>query len=131
MVAEQAGMEHDDVVAERPSSRASAVSVRTTPFTCGGQASVASRIFNSASASSRIGGRDHRVERAQRHPMQDLEPAVVMLDQRRAALDPVAVVAVKHAADVADLGMMDVAADDAVDAARAAPRRRSRRRSRR
>ena len=51
--------------------------------------------------------------------MQDFEPTVAMLDQRRAALDPVAVVAVEHAVDVADLGVVDMAADDAVDVARA------------
>ena len=40
-----------------------------------------------------------------------------MLDQGRAAFDPVAVVAVEDAADLADLGLVDVAADHAVDAA--------------
>ena len=44
----------------------------------------------------------------------DFEPAVVVLDQRRQALDPVAVVAVQDALDLADLGVVDVAADDAV-----------------
>ena len=39
------------------------------------------------------------------------------LDQRGAALHPVAVVAVEDAVDVAHLGMVDVAADHAVDAA--------------
>ena len=47
----------------------------------------------------------------------DAQAAVEMLDQRRAALHPVAVVAVEDAVDVADLGLMDVAADHAVDAA--------------
>ena len=49
-----------------------------------------------------------------------LERPVEMLDERGAALDPVAVVAIENAAEIADLGVMDVAADDAVDAA--APR---------
>ena len=42
---------------------------------------------------------------------------VEILDQRGAAFDPVAVVAVEDAVDVADLGLVDVAADHAVDAA--------------
>ena len=42
-----------------------------------------------------------------------------MLDQRGAAFDPVAVVAIQHAAEIADLGVMDMAADDAVEAAAA------------
>ena len=37
--------------------------------------------------------------------------------ERRQALDPVAVVAVEDAVDLADLGLVDVAADDAVEAA--------------
>ncbi len=40
-----------------------------------------------------------------------------VLHQRRQALDPVAVVAVQHAVDVAHLGVVDVAADDALHAA--------------
>ncbi len=40
-----------------------------------------------------------------------------MLDQRRQALDPVAVVAVQHTFDLADLGVVDVAADHALHAA--------------
>jgi hypothetical protein len=40
-----------------------------------------------------------------------------MLDQRRQAFDPVAVIGVEDAADVAQLGMVDVAADHAVHAA--------------
>ena len=44
-----------------------------------------------------------------------------MLDQRGAAFDPIAVVVISDIADLADLGGMDMAADDPVDAAR--PRR--------
>mmetsp|Transcript_38676 Transcript_38676/g.69599 ORF Transcript_38676/g.69599 Transcript_38676/m.69599 type:complete len:258 (+) Transcript_38676:1729-2502(+) len=40
-----------------------------------------------------------------------------MLHQRGQALDPVAIVAIEHAIDFADLGVMDVATDDAVRAA--------------
>ena len=50
-------------------------------------------------------------------PIDDLQLAVGMLDERGQALDPVAVVGVEHAVDVAHLGVVDVAADHAVDAA--------------
>ena len=53
-------------------------------------------------------------------PVHDAQPAVEILDQRRATLDPVAVVAVQDAVDVADLGMMNVTADNAIDTAPAA-----------
>ena len=52
-------------------------------------------------------------------PVDDAQAAVEILDQRGAALDPVAVVAVEDAVDGADLGVMDVAAHHAVDAAAA------------
>lgn len=39
---------------------------------------------------------------------------VEMLYQRRAALDPVAIIAICHAVDVPDFGMVDMAADNAV-----------------
>src|SRR6202007_1259040 len=57
------------------------------------------------------------VESAQLNPGQDLEPAIEMLHQRGTALDPIAVVAIQHAADVAYFGMMNMAADDPVHAA--------------
>ena len=47
-------------------------------------------------------------------PGDDLEMAVVVLDQRRAALDPVAAIHVADAALVADHRVVDVAADHAV-----------------
>src|SRR6476619_236999 len=40
-----------------------------------------------------------------------------MLHQGRAALDPIAVVAIEDGAELADLGLVDMAADDAVDPA--------------
>ena len=50
-------------------------------------------------------------------PVEDFHPSVRMLDQRRAALYPVAVVAVHDIADLLHLGLVDVAADNAVDTA--------------
>ena len=52
-------------------------------------------------------------------PVYDAQAAVEILDQGGAALDPIAVVAIEHAVDGADLGVMDVAAHHAVDAAAA------------
>ena len=49
--------------------------------------------------------------------MEDLEPAVQVLHQGAAAFHPVAVIAVEHALDGADLGVVDVPADDALQAA--------------
>jgi hypothetical protein len=46
-------------------------------------------------------------------PLQDLQPAVIVLNESPAAFDPVAVVAVQNPVDRADFGAMDVAADDA------------------
>ena len=45
-----------------------------------------------------------------------MEVALEILRQRRAALDPVAAVQVAEALDVAHLGAVDMAADDALDA---------------
>ena len=49
-------------------------------------------------------------------PGDDAQFALVRLDQRGQALDPVAVVAVKQAVDWPNLGLVDVPADDAVKA---------------
>ena len=49
--------------------------------------------------------------------MQDFHCAVMMLDQRGASLDPVTVVVIVDALDLAHLGAVDVAADDPVEAA--------------
>ena len=72
------------------------------------------------SAASRAGawyGSTELLARDLLGPVHDAQAAVEILDQRGAALHPVAVVAVEDAVDVADLGVMDVAADHAVDAA--------------
>jgi hypothetical protein len=66
------------------------------------------RIYSAATCSG-AGGR--------RLPLDDLQTAIVILDQPGAAFHPVAVVAVQHAVEVADLGVMDMAADHAIDAA--------------
>src|ERR1700761_3702189 len=50
-------------------------------------------------------------------PVEQLHPAVMMLDQRGAALDPVAIVIIGHAGDVAHLGGVDMPAHHAIDAA--------------
>src|SRR5271169_5220266 len=42
-----------------------------------------------------------------------------MLDERGAALDPVAAVAIENPAEIANLGVVNMAADDAVDPAAA------------
>jgi hypothetical protein len=54
-----------------------------------------------------------------RSPRDDRQLAGVVLDERGQALDPVAVVAVENAVDVADFGLVDVPAHDAVAAAAA------------
>ena len=67
----------------------------------------------------------HRFHRPLRHhfgpmaglPEHQFQPPVVVLDQRAAAFDPVAVVAVQRAIDDAHLGAVDVAADHTVKAA--------------
>src|SRR5579872_1238771 len=89
------------------------MSVRTTPLTCGSQASETMTIRINRSIDSDA---QHR-EAAQVRPLQDLELAVAMFDQRRAALHPVAVVAVENRADLSDFGLVDMAADHAVDPA--------------
>src|SRR5580700_24231 len=59
------------------------------------------------------------LEAAPLGPIDDLEAAVEMLDQGGAAFHPVAVVAVKHPVELADLRVMNMAADDAVELAAA------------
>ena len=44
----------------------------------------------------------------------DLEPAIVVLDERGERLHPVAIVAIKHAIDVTDLGVVDMPAHHAI-----------------
>jgi hypothetical protein len=50
-------------------------------------------------------------------PIEDFEAAVGVLDDGGAAFHPVAVIDVEHAADVTDLGFVDMAADHPVHAA--------------
>ena len=69
----------------------------------------------------------HQVEAALPRPVDQLEAAVPVLDQRRAALDPVAVVAVLDAFDGADLRLVHVAADHAATRRGGAPRAASER----
>src|SRR5215469_4181439 len=88
------------------------ISVRTTPFTCGSQASEMMMMRISSG-----GGEAQHREAADGRPVEDLEAPVGMLDQRRAALHPVAVVAVEHVVEPPDLGLVDMAADHAVDLA--------------
>ncbi|NJZ82794.1 hypothetical protein GO280_01406 [Ralstonia solanacearum] len=64
---------------------------------------------------ARAAGGARRIE--QMCPVDDLQLALHRFDQRREALDPVAVVAVELAVDLADLGLVDVPADHAVAAA--------------
>ncbi len=94
--------------------RAIVVSVRTTPLTWGCQASVATRMRIRRPALR--AARDRRRRSRGSGPGDDLEPAVVVLDERRAALDPVAAIHVADAVLVADGGVVDVAADHAVGA---------------
>src|SRR5215813_7204041 len=55
------------------------------------------------------------VERPALDPVDQLQGPVEMLDERSAALDPITVIAIKHAAYFADLGMMDMPAHNTVD----------------
>src|SRR6516165_4064004 len=66
----------------------------------------------------RVGHRqDERVARPLADPVDQLDPSVTVLDEGGTALYPVAVVAIENAAQIAHLGVVDMAADDAVDAA--------------
>ena len=58
--------------------------------------------------------RRRALETAKGAALQDLQPAVEVLDQRRATLGPVTVIAVENAVDHTDLRVMDMAADHAV-----------------
>src|SRR5947207_12168484 len=84
-----------------------AASVRTTPLTCGNQASVTMAI------------RTRKLQEAVTHfwPFDDLEAAVKMLDEGGAAFDPIAVIEIVDVVDHAVVRGMDMAADDALGAA--------------
>src|SRR3546814_18209099 len=82
------------------SSARTQLRVRTTPFTCGNQASLASRIFTvSCSRARRL---QHR-QAPDLGPGQDLPAAVHVLDQLRPAFHPIPVVDVDHAVEYAHL----------------------------
>src|SRR5689334_15145555 len=108
--------------------------VRTTPLTCGRQASVTIRIFKCAATPGIGPGSRRLVLRGNKRghgflvcgwdgrrnsvvwtwcPAQNLQMAACIFDKGAAAFNPVSVVEVKDIADHADLGMMDVAADHA------------------
>src|SRR5271165_6213288 len=117
-------------------SSATVDSVRTTPLTCGRHASVTimmrwlgaggsiasgSTAMNGAGMSGRSRQPDlARCEEGQPvqcGPVDQLQPAVMVLDERGAAFDPVAVIEIQHTLHLAHFGMMDVAADHPVEAA--------------
>src|SRR5262245_53827119 len=89
------------------SSSATALSVRTTPLTCGNQASVTMTIRTR---------RLHNVY-TQFRPLEDLESPIIVLDEGGAAFDPVAVVQIVDVFDHAVVGCVDVATNDALGAA--------------
>ena len=49
------------------------------------------------------------------HPVNEFKTAVEMFDKSRAAFHPVPVIAVSDAVDLANFGVMDMAADNAVN----------------
>jgi len=57
--------------------------------------------------------------RAQDGPVDDLQLTFEGLDERRQAFHPIAVVAVQDTVDIANLSLVDVAADDPIAAAAA------------
>ena len=71
-------------------------------------------------AASRSGCPSAR-DRDLRAPRQELELAARLLDERRAALDPIAIVAVERPSRSTSVGLMNVPANDAVDAGRLRP----------
>src|ERR1700743_588446 len=92
------------------------LSVRTTPLICGCHASVMNRILTLWAGSLCGCALAFRVlVQPKLRSVEDFQLPTLMLDQRGAAFDPVAVVAVGDAVDLADVGVVDVAADGAVD----------------
>src|SRR5258706_10238539 len=110
--------------AER-SSRSVFCSVTTTPLICGVQASLASKI-RKGHLLGLLGRILAHVHRRQVVPVKDAQAAVAAFDERGQALNPVAVIAVEDAVDVADFGFVDVTADHTL---RAAPPRFGRHRA--
>src|SRR5580765_1206414 len=114
--------------------------VRTTPFTCGDQASVTIMIFKWAAVPGmgpgckRLALRGYRrgfanpgqanaclafCDRSLRRigPVKNLHISVGIFDKGSAAFNPVSVIEIEDIADLANLGMMDVAANHPVHAA--------------
>src|ERR1043166_3313720 len=125
-------------MAER--SRPSISRVRTTPLTCGAQASVTIRIRwwaarvgaagaepGSAVIEPSLGGSGRRDQRlglengtgafAKGRPAENLQVSAGIFDKGGAAFNPVAVVEIEDAADPLDRSVMNMAAHDAVEAA--------------
>src|SRR5262249_49407669 len=96
-------------------SRATWPRVRTTPLTCGCQASVAIRIFMKSSRFCR-GRQSCRPFSAvtRMRPGNDFKPAVVAFSDSGAAFDPIATIDVKQAIVVMHGGGVNVAANHAV-----------------
>src|SRR3984957_5245659 len=120
------------------SSSTTVVSVRTTPFVCGRHASVTissrcegaggsiasqpillSRVIVSGRCAQRRSARCEERQIIGSRPVDQLEPPIMMLHQRRAAFHPVAVIDVEHALHLAHFCMVDVAAHNAVETAAA------------
>src|SRR5262245_20553735 len=96
-------------------SRATWPKVRTTPLTCGCQASVTTMIFMKSSRFCRRRPGDRRFSAVTgTRPGDDLKPAVVAFGDRRAAFDPVATIDVAQTVVVMHGGGVDVTADYAV-----------------
>src|SRR4051794_18374221 len=118
------------------SSPVTVVIVRTTPLTCGFQASVTTMMRDGpASASPRSAGANagsaevsgslrhprlrRRVERqtVQRRPVDQFQTPVLMFNQRGAAFHPVTAVQVLDRIHLTHFGVVNVPADDPVEAA--------------
>src|ERR1700722_6366394 len=117
------------------SSAATVCSVRTTPFTCGRQASETMRMREEGPTASRraraslalrlgcVSGSLRQADGARREerksvaggPVDQFDPAVLVFDEGGAAFHPVAVVHVHHAVDFAHFGVVDMAAHHTVE----------------
>src|SRR5262245_40726194 len=96
-------------------SRATWPRVRTTPLTCGCQASVTTIIFMKSSRFCRRRPGDRRFSAVTgTRPGDDLKPAVMAFGNPRAAFDPVATIDVAQTVVVMHGGRVDVSADYAV-----------------
>src|SRR5690606_30507446 len=116
------GAWHDFSGRRRPGLRAGAAGGRTAHPPCAEDAG-RRRDLTAQPRRERLAVHDRDGEahrrghgRHRRPPRNERQPARPILDERGAALDPVAVVAIEEAVDRRELGLMDVAANDAVDA---------------